>query len=188
MNNKIVVFTFLILLIISGSCWYAIEVAKNSLEVQAQTNNNPDFFMKDVAYLQMDDLGRLQNRISTPSLVHYPMDSTYFFEEPKIEMFDKNNQLWAIEARHGKSIHDSAMVYFWDDVIVKQFDNSVQKTKITTSAVTIYPHSKLAETDKPLVFNQGDSIVYSTGAKLDMEAAKVQLLSKVKGQYGTSSN
>lgn len=190
MGNKIIFFTFLILLAISGSCWYAINATKTSLESHAQASNNPDFFMKDVSYLQMDSMGVLQNKISTPSLVHYQADSTYFFEAPTLEMLDKNDQLWTISAAHGKSIHESDTVYLWDDVKVKQFDKkaSVQKSLITTSTATIYPHRKFAETDKPLAFHQGDSVVYSTGAKLDLEAAKVQLLSKVKGQYETGAN
>jgi lipopolysaccharide export system protein LptC len=185
MRDRISFFTTLILLIISATCWLAIKTAQSSLLDEKQNNSDPDFFMQDVVYLQMDDFGKMQNKISTPSLTHYALQSTYVFSYPRIEMLDKNNDLWLITANNGKSINDSETVFFWDNVEIKQFNATatLQKSVITTSAATIYPHRKFAETDQPILFNQGGSVVQSTGAKLDLESAKVQLLSKVRGIY-----
>lgn len=190
MNVKIFVYSIALLIVICISSWYALESARKSLEQQPQSNpSNPDFYMKNVTYLQFDSNGVLQNETYTPSLTHYAADDSYLFVKPQMKMLDKSRQVWSISANSGKSTRGSDTVFLWDNVNINQFDpiNKLQKLTINTSEATIYPQKKFAKTDKPVVINQIDSIIHATGATVDFKASEVKLLSKVQGQYEAGS-
>jgi lipopolysaccharide export system protein LptC len=158
----------------------------------------PDFFMTDVIYVQMNEDGVLSDRIYTPKINHYPDNDTSVFEDPYINMLDKNNQFWEISAKNGKSIGGSDIIYFWDNVKIHQLpslqggptastrNNELSGMLVTSSAVTIYPHRRFAETNKPVKMVQAGSVVNAVGAELDLKDAKMKLLSKIEGQYDSS--
>lgn len=189
MNIKVpALFTFL-LIIVGITSWYALNLAKKTVIQHVVSDTNPDFFMNNVNFVQMDNDGIVQNQIATANVLHYVKDDGYFFTKPFLKMLDKNNQLWEITADSGKS-NGNEKVNFIGNVQIQQVFGTKEKTvgtHVTTSAVTIYPDKKIAETNQPVVIMQGESMVNATGARMDFKASKLELLSRVKGQYEAKS-
>lgn len=189
MNIKVPTLFIFLLLAVGITSWYALNVAKKTVEQHVVSDKNPDFFMNNVSYLQLDDEGAVLNQIDTAKIVHYVTDDTYTFVKPFLKMLDKNKQVWEIAADSGKS-NGNEKVFFNGNVQIRQIFGVTSKsigTSVNTNAATIYPDKKIAETDQPVTIKQGESIVSATGAKINFKASKLELLSKVKGQYDASS-
>lgn len=177
---------YILLLIIVGiTSWYALNTAKKTVELHVVSDTNPDFFMNNISYIQMDDDGAILNQITTSKVLHYQKDDVYFFTKPFLSMLDKNKQVWQIVADSGTS-NGNEKVVFNGNVQINQLlgkDNKALGTNVVTTSATIYPNEKIAQTDHPVAIKQGASTVNAIGARLDFKNSKLELKSNVKGQY-----
>lgn len=190
MNTKVISFSLILIIAIAVSSWIAVNVARSMLKQVVASSDDTDFFMTNVVYTQMDENGTVHNQIYTSKLHHYPQGDRYIFDAPRIMMMDQDNNPWRIEAKQGTSEKNGTVVNLWDDVKITQIasaSNQVGMT-VTTSAATIHPKDGFATTDKPVVIEQGGSIVNSVGAEVNFKNSTVKLLSKVQGQYEAAAN
>lgn len=185
MNTKVISFSIILIIVVAVSSWIAVNVARSMLKPTSISTNESDFFMTNVEYTQMDENGMMRNQIYTNKMEHYPKDDHYTFNAPHIEMIDKDNNPWKIEAKQGTSEKNGTVINLWDDVKIARLANSSGRAgmTVTTSAVTIHPQEKFAKTDKPVVIKQGGSMVNSVGAEINFKNSTVKLLSKVQGKY-----
>lgn len=188
MNSRKTVFlTIALAIIIVVSCWLALNVAKNLLHERSLSAQNPDFFMHKVVYTQMDESGRICDQITAPSLVHYLDNDVSVFTEPHLLVFNPTQKLWEISADQGKSMGFMGRIYLSGNVNVERMPllNDFGFT-VKTTALTIYPASKTADTEEPVTILQNGSVVNAVGAKADLAKGTINLLSQVKGNLNSN--
>jgi len=183
-SKKTIFFTLALAVAIGFSCWLALNIAKNLLHESNVSTQNPDFFMHNVIYTQMDEDGNMRNQITAPSLVHYLDNDTSMFEKPHLLVFNVTQKLWDISADRGKSISFMGTIYLSDNVNIERMEtpNDLGFT-VKTTAMTVYPDSKTANTKEPVTILQNGSVVNAVGATADLAQGTVNLLSKVEGNY-----
>lgn len=186
MNKKLWFYTIILLTTISLGSAYALFFAQKITPqpTRVSTSTQPDFFMTTASYTDFNQEGEIHSQIATAKITHFANNDSYFFENPYLLIFSPDQMPWIITAKNGKSEHGKEKVYLWDNVLLHQdASKKNSETTITTTALTVYPLSKTATTDKPITINQGGSIMTATGASADFKVSKVSLLSKVVGKY-----
>jgi lipopolysaccharide export system protein LptC len=185
---RIVFLSLLLAAIVAFGSWMAISITKNILAENQRQKSSSDFFMDEISFTQMNASGSVESRLQAVKMVHYPTLNTYIFTAPKSMMVDKDGNSWYISGDSGLSTENGRSIYVKDNVVLEQIAKTSQKSlmKVLTSAVTIYPKQKLAETDRPLAIIQGSNKVNAVGAKVDLHTSTVKLMSQVKGKYGES--
>lgn len=185
MNSRKTVFlTIALTIAIVVSCWLALNGAKNLLHERGLSAQNPDFFMHNVVYTQMDESGRIYDQITAPNLVHYLDDDVSIFTTPHLLVFTPTQKLWDISADQGKSVGFMDRVYLSGNVNIERMPllHDFGFT-VKTTALTVYPASKTADTKEPVTILQNGSVVNAVGAKADLAKGTINLLSKVEGSY-----
>lgn len=146
----------------------------------------PDMFMSNVTFKQMDEKGLLVHQLSTPDVLHYLLDDRYVLQKPELKVVDDAQKIWHIHALSGVSKNGQSVINLKNNVNILEFaDNNanVPELDVKTSVLRVYPNTKLAETGEPITITQPSNVVESVGAKLDMKSGVLYLLSNVKGQY-----
>lgn len=183
-SRKTVFFAIVLASTIVVSCWLALNVAKNLLHERNLSAQNPDFFMRNVVYTQLDESGRINSQITAPSLVHYLENDVAVFTLPHLLVFNPKQKLWDIRAEQGKSVGFMGKIYLSGDVNIERMPLAHDfGFKVKTTALTVYPESKTADTKEPVTILQNGSVVNALGAQADLATGTVNLLSQVKGSY-----
>ena len=186
MNKKNISITFLLLAAFLGVSILALLEAKKITNIHVNAIDAPDFSMTNATYIKFDQSGNITNQFYTSKITHFITNNNYIFDNPRIKMYNSNEQPWDITANKGRSEGGKSKVYLWDDVKVVQAASSNNSDfNIATSSLTVYPNIKFAETDAPVTIIQGESIAKAIGAKADFKSGTVSLLSNVECQYQT---
>ncbi len=181
MKIKNTLFTVVLLIVFSGSSILALIAAKKVTKVQySQSTNIPDFFIINSTHTKFNSSGKIQNQIKAGKITHLPTNNIYLFEKPDMLMNTPGEQPWRVTADKGKSEKGKSIVYLWDNVkIVRAASPKNSDFDITTTALTIYPEKRFAETDQPVTIIQSGNITKAVGAKADLKTGIIKLISNI---------
>lgn len=173
------------LIIISLFGVWTILLSYNASQTASPKNNDlPDAFMEEVTAVTMDKQGKPRMKVETPKLVHYPTKDTTQLFSPQLTLYRNSPKPWFITAKFATATDGVEDIYFFDNVIIHHAaDENNPATLIKTSALTVYPNKKLAETNDFITMTQPSLIVKAVGMKADMNTGNIKLLSQARGEY-----
>lgn len=186
MKIKTTLFTITLLALFIGSSLLAIRVAKKIIKPSIHVNspNSPDFFMTNATYVQFNNEGQIRNQVHAAKITHLADNNMFFFDSPNIIMNNQNEEPWHITANKGKSEKGKDTVYLWENVkIIQKLGTNNPAYDITTTAMTIYPHLKIANTAQPVTIIQNQNITKARGAEVDFNTSIIKLHSQFEGLY-----
>lgn len=147
-------------------------------------DNAPDAFMEDVVSTTLDKQGKPKLILKTPKMIHFSKDDTTRLVLPHLTLYRESPQPWYITSKYAKASQGIETVNFWEEVeVTHAADLHSPDTKIKTTALTVYPNKKTAETTEFITMIQPNMIVTATGMFADMNTGDVKLLSEARGQY-----
>ncbi|MCO4756547.1 MAG: LPS export ABC transporter periplasmic protein LptC [Oceanospirillaceae bacterium] len=142
-----------------------------------------DYFATDTRTRVFDDKGMLEQTLSTPRLDHYPDRAESELTTPEIILYGTDGSVTTTTAKHGTLPDDRVKALLSGDVRVKDSTSSGVVTQVLTETLTLYPDTKLAETDEPVTI-LSDNVRYdATGMKASFENKTLKLLSNVQGLH-----
>ncbi|MCL5260928.1 MAG: LPS export ABC transporter periplasmic protein LptC [Gammaproteobacteria bacterium] len=184
MNKKTIFFTIILFIAFSISSWYALISAKKITLPHLLGPNSADAFLTNVSYLELDQEGAIRNFITATKVTHYPNNDASEFKQIQITLSSQNQSPWIITAPQGKSEHGKNKIFLTGGVNIRQQASATNSEMlVTTSALTIFPLQKQAETDQPITIQQAPNVIKAVGATADFNANTVKLLSHVVGEY-----
>lgn len=184
MNTKNIFLTIALLIIFLSISLLALSEAKKITNTHINAAHTPDFFMNKATYIQFDQNGNISNKFFTTKITHFITNNNYIFDAPRMKMYNANEQPWDIIANKGRSEGGKSKIYLWDNVkVIQAADSNNSEFNITTTALTVYPDIKFAETNDQVIIIQGSSIAKAVGATADFKSGTVSLLSNVECQY-----
>ena len=187
MNKKSLFFTVVILIILAALSIFAISAAKKITIAYTNNPNTPDFFMTNIDYVKFDQEGNISNKFYAGKLSHLPKRNSYIFDDPKMKMYNTDEQPWNITANKGESELGKSKIYLWENVkLIQPAGPNNSAIDVTTSSLTLHPNTKTAETSDPITIVQSDSLVKAIGATTNFKESVVNLLSNVECQYQDS--
>ena len=173
----------MLLLVLAFCGWY---FASSSLPKANQQNltDTADAIITELAVQQFDATGQLMNRLTTPSVHHFPNQDTHVFLSPYIVITSSNHLFWEIRADKAISFGKGQEIHFLHHVIIHQPQSSKNiESTFKTTKITYFPKKRFASTEAPIFFNQPNLAVTAQGMRAYLAEKRVKLLYKVRGTY-----
>lgn len=140
----------------------------------------PEYFMLGAHNVEFDAEGDIEFVLTSEEIRHNPLDDSAQLHTPHLELFEKGQREWTVNARLGTIAADGSKIDLTQRVVVNSED---QATVLKTPQLLIFPNEKLARTDKPVTLQNPYGFTRSIGLVADMENKRVELLQQVRGQY-----
>jgi lipopolysaccharide export system protein LptC len=144
----------------------------------------PDYYLINANTVQYTKQGNLDYRLLADQVTHQPKGDTALLTRPKLTGFIPDKPPWTLSADQGEYFSDGDKLKLWQHVVAKRFDQSMTDPIIlTTTELTGYLDSKVAETDQPVTIRNQQAELQGVGARLYADQDKFKLLSQVAGSY-----
>ena len=101
---------------------------------------------------------------------------------PVLTIF-QGEQRWRVEAKKSKLLGDGQSIELWEDVVIRQKNESGTYTQLTTNKLLILPHEKVAQTEETVKINSPRGEMTGVGMVADLAERKITLLGKVRGTH-----
>lgn len=156
--------------------------------MQVKNDLSPDAYMEDVSAIIMDKEGKLQLKIITPKMVHYPQDDVSHLWSPQLTLYRQSPIPWHITSKFAKATQGIENVDFWENVLIRfTGDGNTPATVIKTDKLTVFPDDNIAQTEALITLNQPNLIAQSKGMYADMNSGDIKLKSQARGEYAPIS-
>ena len=142
-----------------------------------------DYTLQDFTSTQMNKHGRLKNKLTAKTMVHFP-DSNTKLTAPNMVFYKAEQPTWTLEAEHGEVSPDGNQLWLIGDTTLIRLTSGQQKTmKIISQNVWVRLDTEYAETASPTTIFTANSETHSIGMRVFMPTEQVDLLSRVRGHY-----
>lgn len=165
------------------STWMVLKLTPSSSPAVKPPDANFSY-MTDVTITRMNvDTGKPQDQLQTPVMVHSALNGKTTMDHPHFIIFQPIGEPWQLSGDHGQTNNSIDILDLWGNIVLTQPPSSQNETMtITTSAVTIYPKQKYADTKQPVVGIQPGSTLQAIGMHADFKTGMIYLLSNVHGK------
>ena len=103
------------------------------LQVPVDTNELPDYYMEQLSIKLFNDDGQLKASINSPTLIHYASQSQAEIQEPEIQLYTVNNQMWNLQAVRGRILDESQDIALEQDVTISLSQDNNNPLNFTTN-------------------------------------------------------
>jgi lipopolysaccharide export system protein LptC len=174
---------FILMLLAAGSAWLLNKLIGTDADRIIRVTHDPDYYMKNFKTTTMNQDGLPKNILSADFMAHYPDNDTTELQNPRLEVFRKDELPLNIIADKGWVTENNEVVLltgnvkFWQDDI-----DGIRKLEINTTDVRILPKQDYAETDKPVQLITKRTTVNSLGIRAFFDESRVELLNNVQAK------
>ena len=149
--------------------------------------HSPDYFSKGYTKWEMNEIGRLKNKLLADEMTHYSDDSTTHLVNPLMFFHNEKTPPWVVKSESGILSGDGKELLLNGKVAIdREKAEGVTQLTINTSALKVNPETSYAETNEWAELISPPNRTTGTGMKLTfIEPIHLQLLANVKGKYET---
>ncbi|MFA7553769.1 MAG: LPS export ABC transporter periplasmic protein LptC [Spongiibacteraceae bacterium] len=151
-----------------------------TLDILAKKIEQPEFYLFNSRSIQYNEQGILDTIITSPHAEQNPKDNSVTLDEPRIHLYRQGQLNWKARAQIGTIYNSGNKVDLEQQVVAISSD---QTMSLHTAKLTVFPNTKLAETDQPVALLDSTSSTHATGMKANLDQKTIELLSNVRGQY-----
>jgi lipopolysaccharide export system protein LptC len=156
------------------------ELPVKPLEIKAQL---PDYTLKDFSSIHTDSNGQLKNQLKAQQLLHYPNSNTELIA-PDILFYRQGEQPWHVQAERGEVSADNNEVWLLGQTTIRRLTEiPAKRFEVRSQNLHVKLNEEFAETHAPSTLVSANSTTEATGMRIFMKQQRVELLSKVKGNY-----
>lgn len=170
------------------SIWLQQRTVPMSREIQVGTKV-PDYYLNDFVAKTMDENGNLSYQLEARSMVHYAGENVAELSAPELVNHRTDGQVWTINSDTAKAFQQGDMLFLEGNVAIrrKPFDGS-GPVEVDTNDLWVYQGKQVAETNAPVEIREDRGITTGEGMLADIKEGRLQLLSKVRGEYVVKRN
>jgi lipopolysaccharide export system protein LptC len=183
-NAKNIGITALIIIAISLSSW-SILLSKTLHRVTALPSPyEVDSFMQDVVAIIFNQEGNPTLSLITPKMLHFAANNTTKITTPHVTIFRESPKPWYIDSDLAIANEGINEILFVNNVSIHHpADSDNPNTSMQTDSLTVFPKTKTAQTDKPVLFMQPETTIHAIGMLANLATGTIKLLSQAKGEY-----
>lgn len=174
--------------IIALSSWWLVKLSDVEEIFLAPTPaHSPDYFSKGYTKWEMNEVGKLKNKLLANEVIHYSDDQTTHLLYPVMYFHNDKTPPWVIKSEIGILSGDGKDLFLKGKVTIdREKANGAAQLTINTSMLRVKPKTSYAETDEWAELISPPNKTTGTGMKLTFaEPIHLQLLANVKGIYET---
>lgn len=166
-----------------GSFWLVQVMNRGGLDLQADPRRNePDYIVERFSFVRMSKTGQPSYIISGAKLTHRPQDDSSDVELPLVLRL--SDQPMNLRAERAHIDQDNSRVQLLGNVKVdRPAGPTVQKMRLTTPTLTVFPDLDRMETDQPVQMVIGDSVLTGTGMVANNATRQVDIAQKLHITY-----
>jgi len=179
-------FTPIVVAAVAGiSVWMLSEQAPKKPRLVATNNTAPDAYMEDFTTYIMGKHGKPRHEISASYMAHFSFDDHSEFVSPELIFYRPDESKWTMSAERGTTRNGSKEIILQGKVTVIRNQQIVgaSELKIDTGELLIRPDESYVETDQLITITSGEHKLQSNGFKAYLNDGRVELLSRVRGEY-----
>ncbi|MBM4207125.1 MAG: LPS export ABC transporter periplasmic protein LptC [Gammaproteobacteria bacterium] len=149
--------------------------------------NNPDYFSTGYTKWEMDETGKLKNKLVADEMKHFADYWATHAKRPIMQFMNAKTPPWIVEAETGILSNDGKQLQLNGKVTINRAKaKGVRQLIINTSQLMVNPETSYAETTAWAELISPPNITTGTGMKVTFkEPIHLQLLAQVKGKYET---
>jgi lipopolysaccharide export system protein LptC len=151
------------------------------------TGDNPDYFSTGYTKWEMDETGKLKNKLVAEEMKHFLGFWATHTKKPVMQFMNNETPPWIVESETGILSKDGKQLQLNGKVTINRAKaEGVRQLTINTSQLMVNPETSYAETKEWAELISPPNITTGTGMKVTFkEPIHLQLLSQVKGKYET---
>lgn len=145
-----------------------------------------DYFSTGYTKWQMDEQGKLKNKLIAEKIVHFDDDTTHSVK-PIMFFYNDRTPPWVVRSETGVLAADgNHLLLQGKALITRNKDAKSKEAIINTSNLRVTIDTSYAETDEWAELQSPPNITSGTGMKtVFVEPIHIELLANVKGKYET---
>jgi len=149
--------------------------------------HSPDYFSKNYAKWEMNELGTLKNKLFADEMIHYSDDGTTHMVNPVMFFYNEKTPPWVVKSESGILSGDGKDLLLSGKVIIdREKAEGVSQLTINTSELKVKPETSYAETNAWTELVSPPNKTTGTGMKLTFAPPiHLELIANVKGKYET---
>jgi len=178
-------FPLLLLAILAAlTFWLDRAVQPPAGKGEGATRHDPDFIVDKVSAIRTAADGGIKHTLFAEKMIHYPDDDSTYLQSPKLVSYASGKAPITITSREALMSKDGENVYFQDDVHVTRapYDDK-SELAMQTSYLHVIPNDNIAQTDRPVVITDANTVVNAIGLELNGGTRILKLKSRVRGIY-----
>lgn len=149
--------------------------------------HSPDYFSTGYIKWEMDEAGKLKNRLLADKMTHYNDDNRTHLEKPVMFFYNQKTPPWVVKSEIGVLSPNGTDLLLMGKVNVERAKGEgVNQLIINTSNVRVKPKTSYAETDEWAELISPPNVTTGTGMELVFSnPINIKLLANVRGKYET---
>jgi lipopolysaccharide export system protein LptC len=167
------------------SVWLLSDQAPTKPRLIAMDNSVPDSYMEDFTTYIMGENGKPRHEFSASYIAHFSVDDHSEFISPQFIFYHSDGLQWVMSSERGTTQNGSKKITLQGKVTIlrKQSGATDPELKMVTSELLIRPDESFVETDQLITITSGDHKLQSTGVRAYLNDGRLELLSRVRGEY-----
>ncbi len=190
-RNYLIISVILLLLAVGYWLYGApIGVINPKSWVEPHIEQGSDYYISDARIEEYDVTGALDYQLVSDTISHFPHNDTTLLQQPLLTTFGDEGQVTTTQAVHGKILPGGDDIELWDDVVIIQFrpdvenpKELVQRVRVDTDFITVFPDEEIADTDRPVLITDTTGETRAIGMTVWYQLSKVHLKSRVRGVH-----
>lgn len=142
-----------------------------------------DYYATNTHSIQYLPDGSMQYDMTAEKVEHLKATDVTLMTTPVLQMFRGSAFPWHVQSVRAEVSPGGDHVELIDSVRINRTDEKNRTTIITSSRMTVFPEKQYAETAQPVRIDGLGGVTTGTGMKAYLKDSRMNLLSKVRGQY-----
>jgi LPS export ABC transporter protein LptC len=143
-----------------------------------------DYFLVEVNYRSMNDLGYPDFEMQSPYLEHLTVDNISLIEKPTMQIYRDAND-WHIESLSGKLFHEQNSIQLSQNVIMRR--QGIDPLLVRSEEMLFQPDLDLVSANKEIDIESNNARIYGSEAVFDLKN-KVYSLKNIRATYYRESS
>jgi LPS export ABC transporter protein LptC len=173
--------TFVTVSIIAAIGIWSAMIQEEKVLITEKDPHFVDAYIKDFTMTAMNEDGEPDYTLKAKLMEHYSDTGDSDINQPVFNFIQEDGS-WLVSAKRGNIDQTSTWVVLKEDVVMLQQDTE-NPVRIRTSQLRFNTKTQIADTDKPVDIDQGNSVLKSNGMIFNNTTGKLELLAGVNGTY-----
>jgi lipopolysaccharide export system protein LptC len=177
---------WLVLVIVAMTSTWLMYSLDKDLSINPTVNPNvSDYTLKNFTSVQLDQQGKLKNKLLAETMTHYPTINTKL-TKPYLIFYKEEKATWTVRSQRGEISPNNNEVWLLGNANLHKLNpNPKKKLKIISKNLWVILNKEYAETTEDSTIISHNTTTHSVGMHVFMPIEKIHLLSKVRGHYVT---
>ncbi|WP_069470572.1 LPS export ABC transporter periplasmic protein LptC [Candidatus Marithrix sp. Canyon 246] len=177
---------WLVLIVFAMASTWLMYSLEQDFSVNPTINPNlSDYTLKNFTSVQLNEQGRLKNKLLAETMTHYPTINTKL-TKPYLIFYKQDKPTWTVRSQRGEISPNNNEVWLLGNAnLHKLHPNPTKQLKIISKDLWVILNKEYAETAKASTIISNTTTTHSVGMQVFMPIEKIHLLSKVRGYYVT---